>query len=86
MVPLSGKGIERLMREVEDWKNWLQERTTVFLDRVAQEGMEVTSAKFSQAVYDGTNDVVVSAEYRGEKQGRLWQSVKRFYLSSSAQA
>ena len=66
MVPLSGRGIERLMREVEDWKNWLQERTTVFLDRVAQEGMEVTSAKFSQAVYDGTNDVVVSAEYRGE--------------------
>ena len=66
MVPLSGRGIERLMREVEDWKNWLQERTTVFLDRMAQEGMEVTSAKFSQAVYDGTNDVVVSAEYRGE--------------------
>lgn len=65
-VPLSERGIERLIRETENRKNRLQERTAVFLDRVAQEGMEVTSAKFSQAVYDGTNDVVVSAEYRGE--------------------
>lgn len=64
-VSLSNEGIARLMREVEDWKNWLQERTTVFLDRVAQEGMERASVKFSQAVYDGTNDVSVTVEPRG---------------------
>lgn len=64
-IPLSGRGIERLIRETENWKNRLQERTAVFLDRVAQEGMERASVKFSQAVYDGTNDVSVTVELRG---------------------
>lgn len=64
-VPLSGRGIERLIRETENWKNRFQERTAVFLDRVAQEGMEIASVKFSQAVYDGTNDVSVTVEPRG---------------------
>ena len=63
-VPLSGRGIERLIRETENRKNRLQERTAVFLDRVAQEGMERASVKFSQAVYDGTNDVSVTVELR----------------------
>lgn len=64
-ITLSGREIDRLLREVEDWKNWLQERTTVFLDQVAQEGLEIASVKFSQAVYDGTNDVSVTVEPRG---------------------
>lgn len=64
-APLSGRGIERLIRETENWKNRLQERTAVFLDRVAQEGLEIASAKFERAVYDGTNDVSVTVEPRG---------------------
>lgn len=64
-ITLSGREIDRLLREVEDWKNWLLDRTTVFLGRVAQEGMEIASAKFEQAVYDGTNDVSVTVEPRG---------------------
>ena len=64
-VPLSGRGIERLIRETENWKNRLQERATVFLDRVAQEGLEIASAKFERAVYDGANDVSVTVEPRG---------------------
>lgn len=64
-VPLSGRGIERLIRETENRKNRLQERTAVFLDRVAQEGLEIASAKFERAVYDGTNDVSVTVEPRG---------------------
>ncbi len=55
------------MREVENWKNWLQERTAVFLDRLAQEGMEIASVKFERAVYDGTNDVSVDVETRGSE-------------------
>lgn len=66
-ITLSGREIDRLLREVEDWKNWLQERTTVFLDRVAQEGMEIASVKFEQAIYDGTNDVSVDVETRGSE-------------------
>lgn len=64
-ITLSGRDIDRLLREVEDWKNWLLDRTTVFLGRLAQEGMEIASAKFEQAVYDGTNDVSVTVEPRG---------------------
>ena len=64
-ITLSSKDIDRLLREVEDWKNWLLDRTTVFLGRLAQEGMEIASAKFEQAVYDGTNDVSVTVEPRG---------------------
>lgn len=64
-ISLSGREIDRLLREVEDWKNWLLDRTTVFLGRLAQEGMEIASAKFEQAVYDGTNDVSVTVEPRG---------------------
>ena len=64
-ITLSGRDIDRLLREVENWKNRLQERTAVFLDRVAQEGMKRASVKFSQAVYDGTNDVSVTVEPRG---------------------
>lgn len=64
-ITLSGREIDRLLREVEDWKNWLLDRTTVFLGRVAQEGMEIASVKFEQAVYDGTNDVSVTVEPRG---------------------
>ena len=64
-ITLSGRDIDRLLREVEDWKNWLLDRTTVFLGRLAQEGMEIASAKFERAVYDGTNDVSVTVEPRG---------------------
>ena len=66
-IKLSGKEIERLTREVENRKNWMRERTTVFLNRVAQEGMNIASAKFGQAVYDGTNDVSVTVEPRGSE-------------------
>lgn len=65
-ITLSDREIDRLLREVEDWKNWLLDRTTVFLGRVAQEGMEIASVKFEQAVYDGTNDVSVTVEPRGD--------------------
>ena len=64
-ITLSGRDIDRLLREVEDWKNWLLDHTTVFLGRLAQEGMGIASAKFEQAVYDGTNDVSVTVEPRG---------------------
>ena len=65
-VPLSGRGIERLIREAENRKTWLRDRTTVFLERLVAMGVGIASACFDDAAYDGTNDVVVSAEYRGE--------------------
>ena len=63
-VPLSVSGIERLRRSVEEYQQWLKDRSEKLLDRLAEEGYQIASAKFAQAVYDGTNDVFVSTENR----------------------
>jgi hypothetical protein len=65
-VPLSQRGIDTLLREIESYTVWLKERSQVLLDRLAQAGFEVASARFSKAVYDGTNDASVSLETRSE--------------------
>ena len=64
-VPLSVNGIQELIREVGKYHSWLKARSEVFLDRLAEVGLSVASAKFQQAVYDGTNDVSVTVENRG---------------------
>lgn len=65
-VPLSTQGIQSMIDAVAEYKTWLKERTTVLIDRLASEGLTVASAKFASAVYDGTNDVSVTVESRGE--------------------
>lgn len=65
-VPLSQRGIDTLFREIESYTVWLKERSQVLLDRLAQAGFEVASARFAKAVYDGTNDASVSLETRSE--------------------
>ena len=64
-VPLSIPAYDSLIRKIEDLGNWQSDRAIVFADRLAQEGMEIASIKFSQAVYDGKNDVSVTVEPRG---------------------
>lgn len=64
-VPLSIPAYDSLIRKIEGLGNWQSDRAIVFADRLAQEGMEIASIKFSQAVYDGTNDVSVTVEPRG---------------------
>lgn len=64
-VPLSIPAYDSLIQKIEDLGNWQSDRAIVFIDRLAQEGMEIASIKFSQAVYDGTNDVSVTVEPRG---------------------
>lgn len=65
-VPLSQRGIDTLLREIESYTVWLKERSQVLLDRLAQAGFEVASAHFAKAAYDGTNDASVSLETRSE--------------------
>ena len=65
-VPLSQRGIDTLLREIERYTVWLKERSQVLLDRLAQAGVEVASARFAKAAYDGTNDASVSLETRSE--------------------
>ena len=65
-VPLSQRGINTLLREIESYTVWLKERSQVLLDRLAQAGFEVASARFAKDAYDGTNDASVSMETRSE--------------------
>ena len=65
-VSLSQRGIDTLLREIESYTVWLKERSQVLLDRLAQAGFEVASARFAKAAYDGTNDASVSIETRSE--------------------
>lgn len=66
-VPLSVAGINKAIREVQNYKVWLKQRSGILLDRLAQHGFSVASANFAKAAYDGTNDVSVSVEQRGDK-------------------
>ena len=65
-VPLSQRCIDTLLREIESYTVWLKERSQILLDRLAQAGVEVASARFAKAAYDGTNDASVSLETRGD--------------------
>ena len=65
-VPLSVAGIDRAIKELEEYQKWFNERTRVFLDRLAKEGCEVAQAGFKTATYDGDNDVKVSVDDLGE--------------------
>ena len=53
--------VGKAIQELEAYKKWLAEKTKSFLERLVALGVEVASARFSQAVYDGTNDVEVQA-------------------------
>jgi hypothetical protein len=65
-VPLTEEGVANAIRELEDYRTWMQERTRAFLKALAAEGVEIASCKFHWAVYDGTNDVTVEMEDRGK--------------------
>lgn len=65
-IRLSVDGVAQAIRELEEYQNWFKERTKMFLDRLAEEGLEVAQAGFKFAKYDGENDVKVSVEPRGE--------------------
>lgn len=64
-VPLSVKGIDQMIEAVDQYRRWLLEKSEQLVERLAGEGFQIASAKFTQAAYDGTNDTAVSVESRG---------------------
>lgn len=65
-VKLNEQSIDRAIKELQDYKNWLTGKTKEFLKALGEEGVEIASAKFADAQYDGTNDVSCSVEERGD--------------------
>ena len=65
-IRLNEKSIDQAIKELNSYKEWLTKKTKEFLKALADEGVELASAKFVNAVYDGTNDVSCSVEEKGE--------------------
>lgn len=65
-VKLNEQSIDNAIKELNKYKRWLNNRTKELLKTLADEGMNISSVKFSKAIYDGTNDVSVSVENRGK--------------------
>ena len=65
-VSLNERSIDRAIKELNDYKKWLLDKTKEFVKALADEGVEIAKVKFAQAVYDGTNDVSCSVEERGD--------------------
>jgi len=65
-VPLSQQGVEDAIAELEKWQTWLIDRTKEFVKVLGDEGLEIMSVKFANAIYDGTNDVKCEIRPEGE--------------------
>lgn len=65
-VQLNEKSIDKAIKELENYKKWLVDKTKEFLKALADEGVQIANANFAKAVYDGTNDVTCSVEERGD--------------------
>lgn len=59
---LSVREIEQLEKAVQEHKKWLQNRSKMLLDRLAQLGATNVSLRFSRAVYSGKKDFSVSVK------------------------
>lgn len=65
-VSLSAKSIDLAIKTLQNYHKFIERKSKEFLQELAKEGFQAASVQFSKAVYDGTNDVSVSIEERGE--------------------
>ena len=65
-IDLTEQSINRAIEEVKRYKQWLLDKTEEFLKALGDEGLQISSAKFADAVYDGTNDVTCQVKRRGK--------------------
>ena len=64
-VELSTKGINKAIRELRQYKEWIEEKETELRLRLAQRGAVVASIQFSRAIYNGSKDVSVRVDDTG---------------------
>ena len=63
---LNRASIEKAIQELKAYQKWLKEGVQQLVEEMAKEGVNIASVKFSQAQYDGTNDVQVTYTTRGQ--------------------
>ena len=52
--------ISEAIKQIEKYEKSLQKKQKIFLEKLAEVGVDVAKAKFQTAQYDGDNDVVLS--------------------------
>ena len=65
-VKLSAASISKAIQELKNYQKWFEEKTKDFLKALGEEGVQIASAKFQSATYDGTNDVHCQIEERND--------------------
>lgn len=58
-IELSKDSINNAIRELREYKKWVEEKTKELLEQLSLIGVNEASIRFAGAQYDGTNDVQV---------------------------
>ena len=64
-VELTNKSINSAIKELRNYKIWVETKERELRLRLAQLGATVASIQFSRAIYNGTNDVTVRVDDTG---------------------
>lgn len=67
-VDLGKYGIDKIHKEIDEYLLWLETSAEKFCHELAKEGVSIASVEFSNAEYDGTNDVSVKYEIKNDKE------------------
>lgn len=65
-IRLNEHDISLAIEELGRYREWLKKKTRELLNLLSEEGVQIASAKFVSAAYDGTNDVTCQVEQRGD--------------------
>lgn len=65
-VPLTEKGIDQLIKKLDEYEKWLKRKSNELAERLATLGATYASLGFSTALYEGERDVLISVEHRGD--------------------
>ena len=64
-IELSKDSIKAAVKEMRDYKAWVQKKEGELRLRLAQRGATVASIQFARAIYNGTNDISVRVDDTG---------------------
>lgn len=63
---LDPASVQNALDELNNYADFIHKQVPVFVQRLADEGVQVAKIRFSQAQYDGENDVTVHKEGGGK--------------------
>lgn len=61
-VSLSHSGIQKAIKEINQYKKWIQEKEKLLCYKLALIGANEASVRFAGAIYDGVNDVDITID------------------------